>query len=98
MRLYQRFLPYGVAIGSTAIALILSLWLQPFLSRTIGAFFYIAIVVSAWYGGFRAGSAAIFLSMLAIDYFFLPPPLSNFYRPTRGYIAVRYFCAGWRGN
>ncbi|HAX74523.1 MAG TPA: hypothetical protein DCY88_01475, partial [Cyanobacteria bacterium UBA11372] len=73
MKLYQRFLPYGVAIGSTAIALLLSLWLELFLSRTIGAFFYIAIIVSAWYGGFRAGSVAIVLSMLAINYFFLPP-------------------------
>ena len=73
MKLYQRFLPYGVAIGSTAIALLLSLWLETFLSRTIGAFFYIAIIVSAWYGGFRAGSVAIVLSMLAINYFFLPP-------------------------
>ncbi len=73
MKLYQRFLPYGVAIGSTAIALLLSLWLEAFLSRTIGAFFYIAIIVSAWYGGFRAGSVAIVLSMLAINYFFLPP-------------------------
>jgi PAS domain S-box-containing protein len=66
-------LPYGVAIGSTYLALILSLWLEPFLSRTIGAFFYIAIAVSVWYGGFRAGVVAIVLSILAINYFFLPP-------------------------
>ncbi|TAE94094.1 MAG: PAS domain S-box protein [Oscillatoriales cyanobacterium] len=66
-------LPYAVAIGSTHLALILSLWLEPFLSRTIGAFFYIAIVVSAWYGGFRSGVVAIVLSILAINYFFLPP-------------------------
>ncbi|MGE5655046.1 MAG: PAS domain S-box protein [Actinomycetota bacterium] len=73
MRLYQRFLPYGVAIGSTATALLLTLWLEPLLSRTIGAFFYIAIHLSAWYGGFRAGSVVVVLSLLAIDYFFLPP-------------------------
>lgn len=40
MRFYQRFLPYTAAIGSTAIALVLTLWLEPMLSRTIGAFFY----------------------------------------------------------
>jgi PAS domain S-box-containing protein len=69
----RKLLPYGVAIGSTAIALLLSLWLELFLPRSIGAFFYIAIIVSAWYGGLRAGSVAVVLSMLAIDYFFLPP-------------------------
>lgn len=74
-------LPYGVAIGSTAIAIVLSLWLEPLLSRTMGAFFYIAIVVSAWYGGFRSGSAAIFLSALAIDYFFIPPLYQIFIAP-----------------
>lgn len=73
MRIYQQFLPYSAAIGSTAIALFLSLWLEMFLSRTIGAFFYLAIILSAWYGGFRAGMVAIVLSTLAIDYFFIPP-------------------------
>ncbi len=73
MRIYQQFLPYSVAIGSTAIALFLSLWLEMFLSHTIGAFFYIAIILSASYGGFRAGMVAIVLSTLAIDYFFIPP-------------------------
>jgi len=73
MRIYQQFLSYSVAIGSTAIALFLSLWLKPFLSPSIGAFFYIAIILSAWYGGFRAGMVAIVLSAFAIDYFFLSP-------------------------
>ncbi|MCC5637073.1 PAS domain-containing protein [Nostoc sp. CHAB 5844] len=73
-----RILPYGVAIGSTAIALLLSLWLEGLVSRTIGAFFYIAIIVSSWYGGFRPGSVTVVLSMLAIDYFFIPPRYSIF--------------------
>jgi len=73
MRRYQRVLPYGVAIASTAIALLLTLWLELFLLRTIGAFFYITIIVSAWYGGLRPGSVAVVLSTLAISYFFIPP-------------------------
>ncbi|MBD0311092.1 MAG: DUF4118 domain-containing protein, partial [Microcoleus sp. T1-bin1] len=73
MRMYQRFLPYGVAIGLTAIALLLTLWVEPFVLRTIGAFFYITIIVSSWYGGFRPGSVAVVLSTLAISYFFIPP-------------------------
>ncbi|QKQ77819.1 PAS domain S-box protein [Nostoc sp. TCL240-02] len=73
MRNYQRLLVYGVAIGSTAIALMLSLWLEPFISPIIGAFFYIAIVASTWYGGFRPGIVTVILSTLAIDYFFILP-------------------------
>ncbi|MEH1924511.1 ATP-binding protein [Nostoc sp.] len=73
IRNYQRLLNYGVAIGSTAIALLLSLWLEPLISRTIGAFFYIAIVASTWYGGFQPGIVTVVLSTLAIDYFLIPP-------------------------
>lgn len=73
MKSYQRVLPYGVAICSTAIALLLRLWLEPLLFRSIGAFFYFAIIVSAWYGGFRPGFVAVVLSTLAIDYFLIPP-------------------------
>lgn len=73
MRLDRRFLPYGVAIATTAIALLLSLWLEQLLSRTIGSFFYVAIVVSAWYGGFRAGFVTVILSSLALNYYFFPP-------------------------
>jgi PAS domain S-box-containing protein len=73
MRLDRRFLPYGVAIGSTAMALLLSLWLEALLSRTIGSFFYIAVIVSAWYGGFRSGIVTVVLSSLALNYYFFPP-------------------------
>ncbi|MDZ8138048.1 MAG: PAS domain-containing protein [Nostoc sp. DedQUE04] len=73
MRNYQRLFAYGVAIGSTAIALLLSLWLEPLISRTIGAFFYIAIIVSTSYGGFKPGIVTVVLSTLAIDYYLIPP-------------------------
>ncbi|MHC5776408.1 ATP-binding protein [Nostoc sp.] len=73
IRNYQQLLAYGVAIGSTAIALLLSLWLEPLISLTIGAFFYIAIIVSTWYGGFRPGIVTVVLSTLAIDYLFMLP-------------------------
>ncbi|MEH2352712.1 ATP-binding protein [Nostoc sp.] len=69
----SRLLKYGVAIGSTAIALLLSLWLEPLIYQTIGAFFYIAIIASTWYGGFRPGIVTVVLSTLAIDYFLIPP-------------------------
>jgi PAS domain S-box-containing protein len=72
-RLYRRLAPYGVAIASVGMALGLTLWLQPFMTRTLGAFFYIAVFVSSWYGGFRPGLMAVSFSVLAINYFFMPP-------------------------
>ena len=73
MRVPERFFPYAVAIGSTAIAFLLTLRLEPFLLRTNGSFFYIAIIVTAWYGGWRLGCVTLFLATLAIKYFFIPP-------------------------
>ena len=78
MKFYRRCWPYGVAIGSTAMALQLTLWLKPLLSTIISPLFYIAIIVSAWYGGFRPGMVAVVLSTLAIDYFFIDPPYQFF--------------------
>lgn len=73
MSVYRRFLPYLVAIGATTIALFLSLWLGALLTRTIGAFFFLAVVLSTWYGGIRPGIIAVILSTLILDYYFLPP-------------------------
>lgn len=73
MSMYRQFLPYAVAICSTAIALLLSLGLAAILNRTMGAFFYLAIAISTWYGGLRPGIAAIILSTLALGYYFIPP-------------------------
>ncbi|MBD2437721.1 PAS domain S-box protein [Nostoc sp. FACHB-110] len=73
MKIYPRFMSYGVAIGAAAIALILLLWLETLVSRTISAFFYIGILVSTWYGGFRLGLVTVVVSTLAIDYFLMPP-------------------------
>ncbi|WP_225914071.1 PAS domain S-box protein [Leptolyngbya ohadii] len=59
-----------MAIGSTAVALLLTLLLEPFLNQTISPFFFVAITLTTWYGGIRPGIAAIVLSTLAISTFF----------------------------
>ncbi|MBD1911339.1 MULTISPECIES: PAS domain S-box protein [unclassified Leptolyngbya] len=69
----RRFLSYGVAIALTAIALLLSLWQAALIARTMGAFFYIAIAISTWYGGRWPGIVTIVLSALALNYYFIPP-------------------------
>lgn len=73
MGVYRRCWPYGLAIGSTAMALQVTLWLKPLLSPVVSPLFYIAIIVSAWYGGFRPGMVAVVLSSLAISYYFIAP-------------------------
>lgn len=71
--IYRRLVPYGVAVGATTIALLLTLWFEPFLTSTVVALFYLAIIITTWYGGIRPGIFAIVLSTLAINYFFTPP-------------------------
>ncbi|MBD2203523.1 PAS domain-containing protein [Calothrix sp. FACHB-1219] len=73
MRSDRRLLSYTIAIGSTAIALLLSLCLEPLLSQPVGAIFSIAVIATTWYGGFRPGIVTVILSTLAIDYFWIPP-------------------------
>ncbi|MCU0566374.1 MAG: PAS domain S-box protein [Oculatellaceae cyanobacterium Prado106] len=69
----RRVLAYGLAIGSVAIALLLTLQFQDVISQTLGSFFYIAIAVSTWYGGLRPGMVAIALSALAFNDYFIEP-------------------------
>ncbi|MDX2240142.1 MAG: PAS domain S-box protein [Leptolyngbyaceae cyanobacterium bins.302] len=71
--MYRRVLPYAIAVSSVAIALLLTLWLQPLLTTTIVSFFYLAIIFTTWFSGIRPGVVAIILSTLAINYFFTPP-------------------------
>ncbi|MCL1475294.1 PAS domain S-box protein [Argonema antarcticum] len=68
-----RLAPYGVAIASVAIALGLTRSLLPWLYPTTMPLFFIAVMVSAWYGGLGAGLLATILSTLAINYFFIKP-------------------------
>ncbi len=48
----------GVALLTTALALVLTALLLPYLHRSIFLFLFVAVGVSAWYGGLRAGILA----------------------------------------
>lgn len=72
-KLFRRFIPYVVAIASPGVALLLTLLLDPFLNRTINAFFFVAVAVTTWQGGFKPGIVTVVLSTLLINYFFIPP-------------------------
>ena len=64
-------LRYGVAVASVAVALIATLSLGPTVFE--GPVFFLAVILSGWLGGGRAGLVAAVLSTVAVAYFFLPP-------------------------
>ena len=62
---------YGIAIPSVGAALLVTLALgRP---EIRGPLFVPAILISAWYGGLGPGLFAAALSVLAIDFFIIPP-------------------------
>ncbi|KAB8335115.1 PAS domain S-box protein [Scytonema tolypothrichoides VB-61278] len=71
----SRLQQYSVAGLSVGLALLLMLALDAWLAMTKTPFllFFGAVVVSAWYGGLRAGLLSTFLSVLISDYFFVLP-------------------------
>ncbi len=85
---YSQLLRYGIVVLIVALALVLMLTLDPWLSMNGTPFvlFFSTVMVSAWYGGLKSGLLATSLSALLSDYFFLPPAyelsfdLSNFVR------------------
>jgi PAS domain S-box-containing protein len=62
---------YGLAVVSVAVALGLTSALERYTTlRT--PFFYIAIIISAWFGRMGPGLLAVVLSTLVLDYYFAP--------------------------
>lgn len=72
---YSQLLRDGIVVLIVALALVLMLMLDPWLSMSGTPFllFFSAVMVSAWYGGLKSGLLATSLSALLSDYFFLPP-------------------------
>ncbi len=66
------WLRYGVALLTVALAVPLTAFCFT-LGHGSSAFFFAAVMISAWYGGFGPGFLTTALSALALDFFFLPP-------------------------
>jgi len=65
---------YGIAVLSVTAALIIARWIESVLqSGPEVSLFICAVMLSAWFGGVGPGLLAIALSILAFDYYFLPP-------------------------
>jgi C4-dicarboxylate-specific signal transduction histidine kinase len=61
------------AIVLVGAALGITLLLQNVVSTAGFVFFYTAVVVSTWYGGRWAGTLAVILACLTVEYFFMTP-------------------------
>lgn len=62
---------YGMAILFVAVALVLALLLVGVMDTI--PLLYAAVVISSWYSGRGPGLLSVFLTTLAVDYFFVPP-------------------------
>jgi len=77
MRVLSRAWRYGIAIISCGFALALAIPLD-----IPSSCFFLAVIVSALYGGKGPGVLSVLLSSLAFDYFFLPPKYNLWIQPS----------------
>jgi PAS domain S-box-containing protein len=70
-RASRRHHSYLIAVLATLLALILSLWIDSLVTQIIVTWFYLAVAVSGWYGGFWPGLLSLVLSVLSLNYFLI---------------------------
>lgn len=74
MRRARSWLAYGLAVVSTAAAVGLNFAIQPVTGARYPFLpFFAALIVTALYGGLRAGGLAVALGILAIGFFWMQP-------------------------
>ena len=72
---FQRLRWLIVAVVCVAASSIPTLLVQkPYPSRFFFPFYFVAVLISTWWGGARSGLLATFLSVLAVDYLLMSPP------------------------
>jgi C4-dicarboxylate-specific signal transduction histidine kinase len=74
-------LRYALAIALVAVALFLSLALQPSFGNPFWLLFPVAVIASTWFGGRGPGWVAVGLSTLVVLYYFIPPIRSFAMKP-----------------
>src|ERR1700757_1630002 len=86
-------LRYGVAVLSTTLALIPALLFSDIAESRL-ALFAVAVMVSAWYGGWKPGLVATAFALTVSAYFFLAgPPTPQQYRTAVYRLALFVFVA-----
>ena len=63
-------LRYGMALGSVALALCVTYFVEPLREQPPTLLFFTAVILTSWYGGMRAGLLASILSIAALDQVF----------------------------
>lgn len=66
---------YAVALLTPAVAVAAALVFDPIIKTTLG-FFIVAVLFSAWYGGFKPGFICTVISMAFLAYFLVEPRYS----------------------
>jgi PAS domain S-box-containing protein len=64
---------YAVALLASALALLLTWLFRSFMERNLFLWFFVAIVIGAWYGGLGPGLLVTAIATLGIGYFFISP-------------------------
>ena len=89
--LFQRL---GIALLVVGLAFACTMLLQPHFPYPFLFLFFGAVMVSAWFGGTTIGLAAVLMSTLLVDYFFVPPYYSFSITATaEAYFAAFVVCA-----
>ena len=83
------FSSYSTAFFFVFVACAFELAFQRYFPYPFLLLFFAAVIASGWHGGLKGGFFAVFLSILAVDYFFVPP-LNQF---SMSAAAVAYFVA-----
>jgi len=66
-------LRYGFTLITISLALLLTLGVPAIRSGTPFVFFFLAVALSAWYGGLRAGLFSIVLGIFSVNFWVFPP-------------------------
>jgi PAS domain S-box-containing protein len=82
---------YGLAILAVAAAVGLRIAIAPLMEGSVFLVFFPAVVVTAWYGGLGPAVTASLLSVIAADYFFLPPGYSFTFLPVAQAFQLTFF-------
>ena len=62
-----------VAVGAGVLAVALTIALAAFLPRSMFLFSYVAVIVSAWYGGSWPGLVTGVICVVGLNYYLIPP-------------------------
>ncbi|MGV3720918.1 MAG: PAS domain S-box protein [Actinomycetota bacterium] len=72
---------YGLAVAATTLAFVLTVSLRSLLEPASYSLYFAAVIVSAWYGGAKAGAVSILLAVAGSLYLALSSPFLHHHLP-----------------